>query len=734
MTNWSQIDPGAGDLTGAQNAHGELTTAETSVTDLHTALTTALKAIDDKTWSSSSGSTWRHSLHDPMQSLHGMSGHITSARRAVNAYVTAVNGIKQHEAQIKASMDGVVLSYDVCYDPTLLAQKGLTMADINAALTRLQFLAGDRETADAALVTALKVPADKRYQQAKSVLASMGITTPDKVNLTSISDAFSAYAKSLNTKREWQKGDTSKLQDFFDVFGHDQLMMSNFYQKLGGDGTANFISRLGNSGGAAGLGAATMVALGKSMRSGLASGSRIWTPDMAKDFAAGLFTTVGADAGRQSAIGYLFSDSSDPVGENLAVAAANQLDAWERTDPDAAKRGPFMSRADGSGFELGTLEWGEDSTHAQAMGDPASMVFSTLGDYPQASLDWLTGPDSKGEPDRVDYWFRDRDWSTNGPYGVSDGYTGIAKLLTGAERAPGGPSNGPGVDMANWKSIADVTSRAVHGLAANEGFKTGVSPDGSVALAKLISVSTPEIGNATHDGRFPDDSAVQNIPIIGYKGRMPIAAFSDNDLVKLFHQAASTEDGYKTLSAGITTYQDGLVGYAQATGQGGANVMEQVGTLQGLVDGSADFHELAEASEHDERIEHDIDDVKEVVGAIPLPEAELGGEVATKAGAFTIDYFKDQALKDVAGHTGEMTWADHYDATRDKVQGGLGAREANFQAQIEALRKELGVPAEIGSTEEGPQDSVGLADSRYGIAYQAGLSDPWNPGTGQGHG
>ena len=400
------------------------------------------------------------------------------------------------------------------------------------------------------------------------------------------------------------------LTGFLDRWGDDSELMAAVYASLGAAGMVRLLSKLGEQAAFSGLDHhAAMGAAGSALRSALASASSTWSRREAEAFAAELVQAAWHRNGGFSAIGYLFGDPHrSPVSEHVTVAMADLLDRWERGsdktwreslgDPGHAMDDPAMLSLDGAAH------------------DAPARVFETLGLYPQAARDWLTGvgldwslPDAVPEFDRgrIEYWFGRRDW---GPT-VSDGFAGIGALWAGTQTGPGNlPLN---------RQVAAINTIVFHQLSLNDSFAVDqVTHPGSVYLAKALVGQLPglvEIGfesgiTGERDGLWLDAT----VPYID--GTVVTAQLSRDWVSLVLTAAAGDDEGRAVLHAGALDYQKQIL---PAVVHGPASASEALGALVavwGGVDGAT--YSAAEVKQylHDQHVRNLLTFGKTAVGLV----------------------------------------------------------------------------------------------------------------------
>ncbi|MBO3089408.1 hypothetical protein J4038_14100 [Cellulomonas sp. zg-ZUI40] len=393
------------------------------------------------------------------------------------------------------------------------------------------------------------------------------------------------------------------LAGFLDAWGTDVDVMSAVFATLGGAATVRLVAELGN---AVRFGNHrqndTVAAVGVQVRAALAAGSLVWSKEEADTFADGMFGAVLFADGTASVIGYLFADSDKALmGAAFTVAVADRLDAWER------EHGRVPQGVHQPGYWLAAT--GEPGTDPQQVLDPAAAVFGTLGVYPQAARDWLTGVAVDWSHDRarfdrarLDYWFGERDWSTQ----VSDGFAGLGSLWSGVQEVDG---------LLEAQQAAAINNIAFEQLAVNVALlqTENISAAGSRGLAEAVEAQMAgliEVGVIR--GPTSKDAAWESVATPLSSAGVVTAAVTRHEFVQILAAATSQPAGYGVVRDALLSYEADALN-AAADGQASPSlVLHRLATVWGVADGAISGATQAE-------FQRACDDLRGAVGLARIP-------------------------------------------------------------------------------------------------------------------
>ncbi|MCC2314153.1 hypothetical protein [Cellulomonas xiejunii] len=372
------------------------------------------------------------------------------------------------------------------------------------------------------------------------------------------------------------------LTGFLDAWGDDGELMSGIFVAVGGAGVVRLLTMLGEQ---MVVGAtdrnSSLAAAGAALRSGLASASAssTWSSAEAAAYAADMVRVASSMNGTLSAIGYVFADpQSARMSETFTVAMADLLDAVER-----GNGGPWRDGPGTPGHALDTV--GLLSLEGGVAYDAAARVFETLGAYPQAARDWLTGEgidwrasDLPMTNERMTYWFATRSWAQGG----SDGFAGIGQLWAGIQEIPG--------DTDVNRQVAAINAMAFQTISRNASLLPGgVSSAGSEALARVISgqlTGLVEIGFV--GGAGVDDVGLVRSVAVPYLPGNVLTAFIVREWVgPVLTAAAAEQAGRDVLHVAVLDYQSRTVDAVLANVASPSTGLINLVSLWGAVDGAS---------------------------------------------------------------------------------------------------------------------------------------------------
>ncbi|MCM0639514.1 hypothetical protein [Cellulomonas wangsupingiae] len=416
------------------------------------------------------------------------------------------------------------------------------------------------------------------------------------------------------------------LSGFLDAWGDDAEVMAAVFAAVGGARVVRLVTMLGEQmvGGGADRDQA-LAAAGRGLRWGLASASSTWSRSAAAAFAADMVRAASSANGTLSAIGFVFADPQDArMSEAFTVAMADLLDAIER-----GNGGPWRDGPGSPGHALDTD--GLLSLDSGGAYDAAARVFETLGAYPQAARDWLTGEgvdwSSRDLPttnSRIAYWFGTRDWAL----GASDGFTGVGVLWAGLQAEPGAD--------AVSRQVAALNTLAFDAVWMNPSLLPGeVSTSGSEALAQVVAGQLPGLIQIGFESGGPDagvgdlwrEIAVPYLPertVTGYVAREWVGP--------VMTAATSHAEGRSLLQSAVLTYQETAFESVTA-GASASRSLETVVSAWAAVDGASVTATEVEQYLHDQQTKAGLTAARAVadtaVALSPLrPMSSIGVDAA----------------------------------------------------------------------------------------------------------
>ncbi|MBD7917031.1 hypothetical protein H9657_01880 [Cellulomonas sp. Sa3CUA2] len=416
------------------------------------------------------------------------------------------------------------------------------------------------------------------------------------------------------------------LTGFLDAWGDDGEVMSGVFVAIGGAGVVRLLTMLGEQ---MVVGAtdrnSSLAAAGAALRSGLASASSTWSSGEAASYAGEMVRAASSMNGTLSAIGYAFADPQGArMSQTFTVAMADLLDAVER-----GNGGPWRDGPGAPGHALDTA--GSLSLDAGAAHDAAARVFETLGAYPQAARDWLTGEgidwsssEIRPATPRITYWFRERSWAE----GASDGFAGVGALWAGVQADAG--------DALVNRQTAAINTHVFHALAQNRSFlPTELTSAGAEQLANAISgqfAGLVEIGlkAGSSDGDISDPWRMTEIAYLSHE--VPTAYVSRDWVVPVLTAAASDESGRLALQAGVLAYQRRTLEAVVDGSASAGTALDALATAWGAVDGASVSAAEVQQYLRDEQVRAGIETGRKAVDAgvalSPIrPMASIGVDV-----------------------------------------------------------------------------------------------------------
>ena len=378
--------------------------------------------------------------------------------------------------------------------------------------------------------------------------------------------------------------DDQVVLDFLTQYGRDEPVMSVFFSSLGGAGTLGLVNR---GPGAVGDVRAQDLEWVAAVRAGFATGSAGWTDRQAGAFADGLFAGMDPEAaygasGWQIVSLALLFEGPPFAGERVTVAVADRLDELDRREhlvavPDSA--GP-RGLLDALRAEVGLRVFGEGGYVS-----PADAVFRTLGQYPQASSDWLVA-DPYG--DRVEHWFKEYPWAEHGMFEGRGGFEGVLTLLSatqGQEVRGLGEVDGVVVrDLEAMERAARLASQGLTALTQNPAWaEDGLIDREGERLADVINENWTAIHAIwTREGKLSLDRTVRTAAakFVPAEDVVPLANIDPSVVTLLVGAAAFSDAGEARLRQG---YGDFVAANVIAASCSSVSPPQQVQELQKLM-------------------------------------------------------------------------------------------------------------------------------------------------------
>lgn len=258
--------------------------------------------------------------------------------------------------------------------------------------------------------------------------------------------------------------------------------------------------------------------------------------------------------------------------DEFVGGAANELDRFERDDPDAAR------------------DWYGKGPNRDADHDAMAAIMTQLGDHPKVGFDFFDDPEKRA------YYFSERGWG-------ADGYAGIAHAIDGI-----------GTDSELREQDQRAVSRIVGSFFdripeyndkwTGEAFTWDEASKGSADIAHLLGTYAPAldmgINGDGHDTAGPDGLVEYRIgDSKGLVSDLPY--ISKDDAAAFMKVAMATPDGAASLAHGLGEWRQTQVNYIahELDGLEGAERLECVRQFEpvfsgmGRIDGFAE-HALGE--------------------------------------------------------------------------------------------------------------------------------------------
>ncbi|WP_029251923.1 hypothetical protein [Paraoerskovia marina] len=713
MTYASDRRPDAGDLSTLLDLHATLRARAEELDDLRAALGRSVDDTGTDAWAGESGEAWRVEVSTQRYAADRLSGWYDRAASAVTVYVDAVEEISRQAEPWRERLDSAELTLNrlygdpeytgtlQCYEP---ATRDMVRARVQAdaeqdqddAWTALRGLFDDRRCADTALCEGLEAGISPAWTATRSALTRLGIDTVDELTDERASRAILELATTV-ASGDAEAQQRADLEVLLVRWKTDDDVVDRVFAELGGAATVRLVDEAANAG---------QVDLAAAVRSALSTASADWSTAEAQKFTGTLMNEYTAATGGVAAIGYLFADVENaPLGAELATAAATEADRIERLTPGAWSGGWSEMSLSGVGGLTG------DRAQGARVNDAAGRILQTLGQYPDAALDWLWAGDGDAvHDDRISYWFETRDWSRTG-----DGFEGPAALWGGASRASGGPADGWTDDAASER-VASVTSAVVRALAANqELFGENVSTAGSQELAHAVGVHLPALVEypltSNFAGQVMESRYWKKAAILGSEHPVAIPVIEDSEVKRLL----AVVGGDPTAPSGalrpyILQYEERAIeaGLDPTNPVDARAAIDRITTLSGALSGASAGNDAAVAVRYDDGVREMFGAGATAAGAAPVRGGFAGGGyvLSLSAGAAS-DCLADL----VATRHGEALAQE----AADQVE-----IEAALRSSLEAYVERLG-PEAFGPSGEGTasviDDIVSDHNDSYDSAY-----------------
>lgn len=741
MTQWTIDDPGAGDPDGLRVQGARLDSLTRQLAEACSVLRRHCEALGPDVWTGSAADALRSTSARHLADLTRLVDTVGPCASAMYVYAGAVQRIAEDAVLARARRDEAASDHaralrlisqytsvpaGTVSDRSIAAQwtaRDAAKERLTAAGHTLQALADERASADARLLFDLRGVAEiSDWSAVGAGLTAAGVHRPSDLSTAGLRDAL------LDLARDILAGDTSPatlaaLQSLLDACADEPALLGAFFQRLGGKGTADLVSRIGTAVLTRKIDDADGLRLAVTLQSALSAASSLWTAGRARVFARDL---VGASDGA-AVVGFLFGNPwTAPMGEHFTVAMADLFDRRERLG-----EGQWGAALASGALTLSNLQFPDRPGRGA---DPAGAVLQTLGNYPDAALSWLTaggpvaGADRAGAFPRIAYWVGERVWPE------ADGYTAVTALWAGMQLATGGPNDPAGWNDDAWKALAEANSAFTAAFLGNPHvLPEHLCDEARINLVVAITRLLPQLREVPLQ-RYEDDRGPLTVTGVmpEFDAEMTLMNTTRDELAALFGLAGSSDAGLVALRRSISLLQSAMLGAAAAADSNYTPDMalRAVADLQSILDGAVEGAAEGIAVRHDARVQALIDGAVTAAGIVPLPGSGKAAEVlaraassflrtsvATWAGDALVDLAQDRLTAALAAGASDA-WA----STLNEVSGEARRPKEDLKAALAAWVVALD-PEELalrgGNIEHYVQVLVASYDAVSGAAADA---------------
>ncbi|MBW0252456.1 hypothetical protein [Cellulomonas sp. PS-H5] len=741
MTQWTVDDPGAGDPDGLRVQGARLDSLTRQLAEACSVLRRHCEALGPDVWTGSAADALRSTSARHLADLTRLVDTVGPCASAMYVYAGAVQRIAEDAVLARARRDEAASDHaralrlisqytsvptGTVSDRSIAAQwtaRDAAKERLTAAGHTLQALADERASADARLLFDLHGVAEiSDWSAVGAGLTAAGVHRPSDLSAAGLRDAL------LDLARDILEGDSSAatlaaLQSLLDACADEPALLGAFFQRLGGRGTADLVSRIGTAVVTKKIDDADGLRLAVTLQSALSAASSLWTAGRARVFARDL---VGASDGA-AVVGFLFGNPwTAPMGEHFTVAMADLFDRRERLG-----EGQWGATLASGALTLSNLQFPDRPGRGA---DPAGAVLQTLGNYPDAALSWLTaggpvaGADRAGAFPRIAYWVGERVWPE------ADGYTAVTALWAGMQLATGGPNDPAGWTDDAWKALAEANSAFTAAFLGNPHvLPEHLCDEARINLVVAITRLLPQLREVPLQ-RYEDDRGPLTVTGVmpEFDAEMTLMNTTRDELAALFGLAGSSNAGLVALRRSISLLQSAMLGAAAAADSSYTPDMalRAVADLQSILDGAVEGAAEGIAVRHDARVQALIDGAVTAAGIVPLPGSGKAAEVlaraassflrtsvATWAGDALVDLAQDRLTAALAAGASDA-WA----STLNEVSGEARQPKEDLKAALAAWVVALD-PEELalrgGNIEHYVQVLVASYDAVSGAAADA---------------
>lgn len=696
MSQWDWLHPENGDMGTLDASITKLFNARTALLEAKDGASGARDLADSGAWSGDSGTAWRIATLGVVNDIPTVRQALSDASSAISSYTSEVISIQTAtgtEKQKLADAMAVLWHFSgITLDPVAntveLIRKAIAQREVIEAEAAIVGLAQRRQAADETLVAALSTALPASWEDQRAAFAAVGLTSAVGLTNAAVVDAMVDMAQRIIDSKggAMDPAAVQAMNEFLTMWGNDDVVMEQFFEQLDAVGTLELIDALGFQY----MGNSEALTVAQQVRSALALVSTGWSDTEAADFAAAMFARepFGPDGeawgvDQWAAVGFLFSDSDNtPMGEQFTLAAAQQVDAIERD-------GGFPLITSMVGYDTGgsALWLGENPDLRDAifnnelpilvepgLQDVAGEVFESLALYPDSALEFL----ADGSPERMQYWFGDRNWAD------VDHFEAPAALWYAAIQAEDAP---PGMDLET--AVAQVNSQAMWGLATNGSFMSDyISDDAAWDLGAAIGLNLDSIAaflggdqvftDASSEREAQGPSVVDYLLFGGAEGETRAGPALTVDIIaKLLGEVGVSQQGAESIALSVEVHEQAYFGAAAGNPEAIGQAMERINILTGLVDGSAVGATLADAERDDAASDAAVDAymalIDKAVGLIPVPGGYFIGQavgVATGAGSEWLANSWKESLHVYDGVAQAMDTQSDFQAFQAQVANG----------------------------------------------------------------
>ncbi|GGU38750.1 WXG100 family type VII secretion target [Nocardioides albus] len=499
--------------------------------------------------------------------------------------------------------------------------------------------------------------------------------------------------------------EVDRLNSMLSAYTDDETVAAGLYKDLGADGTVASMARIEEYLRNPSVDAGSLDSLASNLRNGLGSASNdpsfpakqfghdlvkyagpsgVYLSDDEQDALRDRYPNWGGTGGA-SVLTYLMKDHD--LNGDLVLGAAEELDRFEQVD------GAFDAKTWYHHTGHGPLGAGENGYGA----DPMAAIMGNLGAHPEQGYEFFHGEHGA---ERQDFYFDKRTWQ-------ADGYAGISELAEGVGTDPGLLEKHP-------EETTKLVSNFLDKVANSEGFNADDAKSASPHLSNLLKFYTPAVDQTLHFGEAEGEA--NSGP---YDGGPLFPDFDfypeiyQNDLDSLMQVAVSTDEGAGNIAEGIGAFQQTKINNAAvilAENPDDPNARTQLqgaiqdgAALQGFAEYSVGEVEIENAQDKDARVQAFSDLIGEAAGFVPLPGADVVGELGSKA--ISAGFTHGVEL-------GQGALTDHYGANEggavadQNSRAAQGATNAQINAYLTMVRAGVIDDATVPDMWKGPDGEL----------------------------